>query len=123
MSDYVFEELCNHFPGKVMLKPSAELYYRYSQDNQIVIERVPSQTPKGVIQPWQSRLEKILVDILTDKLISRIVPDSEKSAITAGMLNEYTFDKGVMMTYAKRKGAVKKLCAALDRYSEGAEAI
>lgn len=76
--DYVFDALWKIYPGRVMLKPKVDQYYRYRQDDEIVVGRLPSETPKGFDKPWMSRLEKVLVDVFTDKLVSRIVPDGEK---------------------------------------------
>lgn len=114
--DHVFNSLWQAFPGRVLLKPSEEDYYRYLQDDEIVVGRLPSETPKGNDKPWQSKLEKILVDVATDKLISKIVPNGEKRAIYAGAFSDYFIDKEVMMRYAKRKGAEKKVRKALDEY-------
>ena len=112
--DSVFDTLLRKFPGKVMIKPDIEMYYRYLQDDEIVIIRLPSESPKGIREAWHSRLEKILTDVLTDKLISRIVTESEKAAIVKGAYQEYAIDENTMMRYARRKGAVKKLEDALQ---------
>lgn len=114
--EFVFDTLNKEYPGRVMLKPSLEMYYRYLQDNEIVVGRLPSETPKGIDKPWKSRIEKILVDVLTDKLICGIVPDGEKSAIVAGAYHDFIIDEGTMMRYAKRKGAAKKVINALNEY-------
>lgn len=118
MQDYVFGALHRKYPGKVMLRPSLEEYYRYVVDEMIIVMRLPSESPKGFNQPWQSRLEKILVDILTDKLLSEIVPEGEKSAIYIGAINDYLVDRETMTRYAKRKGAVTKLNRAIERLEE-----
>lgn len=114
--EMVFDTLNKEYPGRVMLKPSLEMYYRYLQDNEIVIGRLPSETPKGIDKPWKARLEKILVDVLVDKLICKIVPDSEKKAIIEGAYQDFLIDEGTMMRYAKRKGAEKKIVNALKEY-------
>lgn len=114
--EFVFDTLNKEYPGRVMLKPSLEMYYRYLQDNEIVVGRLPSETPKGIDKPWQARIEKILVDVLTDKLIGGIVPDGEKSAIVEGAYHDFLIDEGTMMRYAKRKGAAKKVVNALNEY-------
>lgn len=61
---YAFYSLWNLKPGKVLLKPNLEQYYRYKQEDEIVLGRLPSETPKGFKEPWNSRLEKILVAVL-----------------------------------------------------------
>ena len=114
--DYVFDTLNKEYPGRVMLKPSLEMYYRYLQDNEIVVGRLPSETPKGIDKPWQARIEKILVDVLVDKLIGGIVPEGEKPAIVEGAYHDFLIDEGTLLRYAKRKGAVKKVVNALNEY-------
>ena len=114
--DFAFDSLWKAYPGRVMLKPKAEQYYRYHQDNDIIVGRLPSESPKGFDQPWESRLEKILVDVFTDKLMSTIVPDGEKKAIIDGAFNEYMLDEKTMLHYARRKGAEKKMQQVLTKY-------
>lgn len=114
--EFVFDTLNEKYPGRVMLKPSLEMYYRYFQDDEIVVTRLPSETPKGIDKPWHARIEKILVDVLTDKLIGGIVPDGEKAAIVEGAYHDFIIDERTMMRYAKRKGAVGKMVDALNEY-------
>ena len=120
LADYVFDTLWTKYPGRVLLKPKADLYYRYRQDDEIVVGRLPSETPRGIEEPWMSRLEKILVDVFTDKLISKIVPDSEKEAIINGAFSEYMLDENTMLRYAKRKGAYEKMQKTLYLLKMGA---
>lgn len=114
--EFVFDTLNKKYPGRVMLKPSLKMYFRYLQDDEIVVTRLPSETPKGIGKPWQARIEKILVDVLTDKLIGGIVPDGEKAAIVEGAYHDFIIDERTMMRYAKRKGAVGKMVDALNEY-------
>ena len=116
MVDFVFDTLNRIFPGRVMLKPSLDMYYRYQQDNQIVVLRLPSEAPKGFEHSWETRLEKMLVDVMVDKLIGGIVPDGEKKNIVDGAYNNYIVDEATMVRYAKRKGAENKLREALSEY-------
>ena len=118
--DYVFESLWKTYPGRVMLKPKADQYYRYRQDDGIVVGRLPSETPKGIDEPWMSRLEKILVDVFTDKLVSQIVPDGEKEAIIDGAFSDYMIDENTMIRYAKRKGTEEKIKRVLTEYGKAA---
>ena len=106
--DYVFDSLRDEYPGRIMLKPKADEYYRYLVDNQIVVLRLPSESPKGIDAPWKSRLEKILVDITVDKLLTKIVSESEYDSIFTYAFDHYLLDTGKMLRYANRKGASAK---------------
>lgn len=121
--NFAFDTLWNMNPGKVLLKPNLEQYYRYKLENEIVVGRLPSETPKGYREPWKSRLEKIIVDVFTDKIVSNIVPEGEKEAILDGAFQEYLLDKGTMLRYAKRKGAERKMTKVLENYEKEATTI
>lgn len=120
--DYVFESLFNKYPGKVMRKPNDTDYYRYLQDEEIVVLRLPSETPKGLDETWHIRLEQVVVDVFVDKLISKIVPEGEKNAILSGAVDSYLIDEKTMIRYAKRKGVGKRMEQVLEKYKE-AEAV
>lgn len=116
LQDFVFDTLKGKYPGRVMFKPKIEEYYRYLQDDQIVVGRLPSESPKGFDKPWKSRLEKIIVDVFTDKLISRIVPEGEKDAIISGAFDSFLLDEKIMLRYAKRKGVDTRFRKILMQY-------
>ena len=70
------------------------------------MQRYWAYTPKGI--------EKILVDVIADKLIGIIVPEGEKNTIIEEACSCYFIDDGTMMRYAKRKGAVRKLTSKME---------
>ncbi|MCQ2457752.1 MAG: hypothetical protein MJ142_03350 [Clostridia bacterium] len=106
--DFVFDFLHRIYPGRVMLKPSSDHYYRYLVENQIVILRLPSESPRNDSAPWQVRLEKILVDITVDKLLSGIVAPGELETVFTESANQYYLDINAMFRYARRKGSLEK---------------
>jgi hypothetical protein len=114
--DYLFDTLHKNYPGQVLLKPSVGMYYRYLVDDQVVITKLPSESPKGLDEPWQSRLEKILVDITVDKLLSQMVSQSEYGTIFSEANRRYLLDVNTMVRYANRKGAGAKFREYLDIY-------
>ena len=118
--DYVFDSLKRKHPGKVMLKPSADEYYRYLVNDLIVILRLPSETPKGERCAWHSRLEKILVDISVDKLLCRIVSRGEYRNIFETAFGQYNIDKKAMFRYSNRRGAGIKFRNILEQYAPSA---
>ena len=115
--DYVFDSLRRKHPGKVMLKPSPDHYYKYLVEDQIVIQRLPSEFPKNNTAAWQSRLEKILVDISVDKLLSQIVSPGELDTIFGEAFEHYYLDVKKMHRYARRRGALKKFSVLFTKYA------
>ncbi|MGN1007936.1 MAG: DUF6577 family protein, partial [Butyricicoccus sp.] len=114
--DSVFELLFHAYPGRVMLKPDADHYFRYLLDDEIVILRLPSESPKGPDKPWHMKLEQILVEALTGKLMSQILPESEQKYLLEGAFSAYLVDEKTMIRYAKRKGADQKIKTMLEKY-------
>ena len=114
--DYVFDSLRWSYPGRIMLKPSVDDYFKYLVDDQLVVIRLTSESPKTVSDEWKSRLEKILVDITVDKLLSHIVPSEEYEAIFKESFERYLLDMNTMFRYANRRGASSKFKARLNEY-------
>jgi hypothetical protein len=46
-SDFIFDPMRNLFPGNVMLRPDKENYFRYRTDDTIILQKLPTETPKG----------------------------------------------------------------------------
>ena len=109
LGDFVFSTLRNLFPGKVLINPDADTYHNYVADNSIVIERLISESPKGIETEWHSRIEKILVDLLTDRCIAEAVNEGELVNIYEGAFDKYVIDEDTMFRYARRRGAEKKV--------------
>lgn len=116
--DYVFDTLRDKHPGRIMLKPRADEYFKYLVDDQIVIMRLPSESPRGIDEPWKSRLEKILVDIMVDKLLTHIVSEGEYDSIFSQAFDRYLVDIGAMLRYANRKGAGVKFRDRIEEYTD-----
>ena len=116
--DFVFDTLRNEYPGRVMLKPKIEEYYRYLVDDQIVILRLPTETPKGTGEVWHSRIEKILVDIVTDKLMISMIPESEYANIYEDAFGKYVIEYSALKRYANRRGALEKLRNVIKEYTD-----
>lgn len=108
LEEDVFNTLFNNYRGSVFLNPSIEELYRYMTEDIIVIEKLPSESPKGIHAFWDTRLEKMLVDIVVDKILRKIVYECEYQTIFHDAAKKYAIDKSVMARYARRRGALEK---------------
>lgn len=107
--DFVFDMLKEYHPGKVLINPSVELYHQYWSDNMIVIEKLTTEAPKGHKVPWHTRLEKMLVDLLSDSLILASVGESEYATIYQDAFTRYIIDEKALFRYANRRKVDKKI--------------
>ncbi len=109
LGPFVFETLKECYPGKVLLTPTLEMFHQYWVDDMIVIEKLPTEAPRGRKETWQTDLEKMLVDLVSDKLIPSCFSESELPAIYEEAFQRYVIDESRMFRYAKRRTADKKL--------------
>lgn len=108
-AEFVFDTLKEKYPGKVLLKPSVELFHRYWSDNLIVIEKLVTEAPKGKSIAWQARIEKLLVDIMSEPLWKASIAESELPTIFEEAFKRYTVDESCLLRYAQRRAAEKKI--------------
>ena len=104
----VFVTLNENHSVSVLIKPDADTLFRYLSNDTIVIGSLPSESPKGNTDFWATCLEKLLVDIAVDKLLSKIVYHGEYPEIYHEAFRKYRINRNKMMRYARRRGAKKK---------------
>lgn len=109
IGDFLFQELRERYNNNVLLNPSTEVYHQYWNENIIVIEKLLTESPKGEVSVWHTRLEKILVDIMADKILMESISESEYPTIYETAFAQYAVDESQMFRYAKRRSADKRI--------------
>ena len=104
----MFNTLWERHKGSILLKPDVDELFRYMNEDMVVIIKLPTESPKGIDVFWDTRLEKMLVDIAVDKLLRKIVYSGEYPTIYQDAFSKYVIDKSVMVRYARRRGALVK---------------
>lgn len=107
--EFVFDTLKEQYPGKVLINPTGEIYHQYWSDNMIVILKLITEAPKGMVESWHTKLEKILVDIIAESVITESISESEYPNIYEDAFTRYVVDESCLFRYAKRRGADKKI--------------
>ena len=107
--DFIFDTLKEAYPGKVLLNPTIEEYHKYWYEDMVIIRRLISEAPKNKKIKWQSRMEKLLVDLLADNLLKSILSPVELPVIYEEVFQKYVIDESSLFRYAKRRGAEKKV--------------
>ena len=108
LEEDVFNTLWERHKGSILLKPDVDELFRYMNENMVVIVKLPTESPKGRDFFWDTRLEKMLVDIAVDKLLRKVVYSGEYPAIYRDAFRKYAIDMSAMARYACRRGAIKK---------------
>ena len=109
LGDFVFDTLKEKYPGKVLINPTPEIYHQYWYDGMIVIGKLVSEAPMGQKEKWNTRIEKLLVDVMTNAILLSSVSEAELTNIYEEAFAKYVIDESCMFRYAKRRGAEKKI--------------
>lgn len=109
LKEFVFETLKEKYPGKVLLNPSVELFHQYWSENMIVIQKLTTEAPRSKNEPWKARLEKLLVDLLTESLWLESIGESELPTIYEDAFLRYIIDESCLFRYAARRNAEKRI--------------
>ena len=109
LMDFVFGTMKEHFPGKVMLNPTLELYHQYWYEGMIVIDKLVTEAPKDRDVPWHTRLEKMLVDLLSNPILAGSISESEIPTVFEEAFSKYIIDESSLLRYAKRRSAENRL--------------
>ena len=75
----------------------------------IVVRNLLTESQKGKKEVWHTGLEKLLVDIFSEKLIKAMFSESEYPAIYETAFNSYVVDESQIFRYAKRRKSADKI--------------
>lgn len=109
LGDFLFPDLREKYSNNVLLDPSAEMFHQYWSEGMVVITKLPTEAPKGRDAFWHTCLEKMLVDILTDRLLMDSLSETEYPAVYENAFSHFAIDEGRMFRYARRRGADEKI--------------
>ena len=118
LENYIFQDLSEKYPGKVLLKPTKEIMWTYLQENSIIINKLPTEAPKSASEKWMTVPEKFLVDLAADKILKALITPSQIEYIYEGYLNHYQIDIKKMLRYARRRTCEDNLKVYIEQYKE-----
>lgn len=117
-SIYVFRFLQEHGVQNVMYKPDKNHFDLYWSKDCVVVTDMISEAPIRTDQPHAVMLEKMLVDMLADKLIAASFSKAEFPDVIEQAQSRYRLDQVRMLRYARRRNRQDVLL----KYLEGSKA-
>lgn len=75
----------------------------------IVIMKLTTEAPKGQGRSWHTRLEKLLVDIMSEPILLASISEAEYPGIYMDAFERYYIDEKCMFRYANRRKSSKKI--------------
>lgn len=114
-SIFVFRFLQEEGYQNIMYKPNRTDFDLYWSRDSIVVTDLISEAPVRSDEPHVIMLEKMLVDMCADKLISTTYSKAEFPAVIEQAERQYCLDKTRMLRYARRRNRQEEL----KKYLEG----
>lgn len=100
----VFDYLSKSYVGRVLYRPVFPEYSREWEKDCIVVLDLVSQAPRFDAKPNDIRIEKLLVDMVCDKVIAASFDAKEIPSIYQKVFDTYVVHRGMVMRYAARRG-------------------
>lgn len=116
--EFVFDKINEEIEGvHCLLNPSRDELYRYAKDNMVVVKPMVSKCPKNA-KARNITLEKLIVDLYTDKLISKMFDGAAIDDTVSEILRTQIVNRDKLLTYAKRKKKEETLISVLERIND-----
>ena len=119
-SIYVFRYLQDEGYDNVLYKPRQDDMTLYWSKGCIIVTDMVSEAPLRAVEPHVITLEKMLVDMLADKLILASYSKAEYTDVIEQAESRFFLDKKRMLRYAKRRNRYKEICNYLEGRIENA---
>ncbi len=116
--DFVFEALKSRYFGRVLCHPNLETYDKYKCDDVIVVNKLVTESPRVRGTRWHTRLEKLLVDLVADPLLSKTISQSEYPEIYDNAFFSCPVDESSLLRYAKRRAVYDKIVKMIEEDTE-----
>ena len=113
-SIYVFRYLQDEGYDNVLYKPRQEDMTLYWSKGSIIVTDMVSEAPLRAADPHVITLEKILVDMLADKLILASYSKAEYPDVIEQAESRFLLDKKRMLRYARRRNRYKEICNYIE---------
>ncbi len=114
----VFDALKQAYPGSVLRNPALGEYWDYWHDGMIILLPLISQSPTDKTVFWHECIEKLLVDIIADKVVFNSYMDYDLPYIFDNAFTIYSVNTSALMRYAKRRNADDKIRRIADKANE-----
>lgn len=108
-SGFAYEFLKENVPNRILFLPGKKELERYSSDNDIYILHAISETPNDEKNKHGVCLEKIIVDLFSNKTLKQFISKSEYPHILEEMFSKYRINESKLFRYVFRRGKKQEI--------------
>lgn len=111
----VFTYLRDHMTNKILLNPTTEDYYLYSEDDMVIVSSLVSRAPMNK-KSYEIKAEKLIVDLFSSDLVSKLISQSEYATIIDNIFRMYKVNIKTVYSYAKRRNLIEITQKFIKKY-------
>lgn len=108
LQESIFNRLKEYY-SRILFCPKEDMFYQYFEENMVVIQRLLSETPKTKFEENGCGLEKLLVDLFSNKLTGQLIERAEYPGIFEEAFHKYYIDEKKLFRYARRRNVEKEI--------------
>ena len=108
LEESIFNRLKQYY-SRILLCPKEDMFYNYFEENMVVIQSLLSEVPKTKSDVQGCSLEKLLVDLFSNKLTGQLVERAEYPGIYEEAFRKYYIDEKKLFRYARRRNLEKEI--------------
>ena len=119
LKEYIFSFLQEKFgrTNAVLLDPDIVILSRYIDNCPIVVRSLFSRSPQSR-KTHQIVLEKLVIDILSDKLLSNLIGTNDRFSMACEIAHGYSLNTTTAISYAKRRISEAELPQVLEIFHD-----
>lgn len=115
LTEYIFSSLMEHLGQEymILINPDNKMVSRYMRDNLVIIKSLYSRAPTDK-KGHGITLEKLIVDVISDRLLTSMIGTNDRDEIIKGIVKNYTINETKALAYAKRRQCETEIKRALE---------
>ena len=111
--NFIYYQIPEKWKKKILLAPTIKELYLYGKDKDIIIDKLSTESPKGNVKIYNLSLEKLIVDLFSNKILQSILSKGDYPLAISEMFRKYNINQTKMFRYARRKNKEQKLYSFL----------
>lgn len=107
--EFIYNQLQELFPTKVLLNPSKKEIELYSGPDDIIIMPLTTESPEGNKEAYNTSLEKLIVDMFANKVIQMFISKGDYPRAIEDMFEKYNINEAKLFRYARRRNKANEI--------------
>lgn len=107
--EFIYNQLQELFPTKVLLNPSKKEIELYSDPDDIIIMPLTTESPEGNKEAFNTSLEKLIVDMFANKVIQMFISKGDYPRAMEDMFEKYNINEAKLFRYARRRNKANEI--------------